>query len=86
MVMEMMDMILALGMPIITIILIVMIALIKNIFKENQKLIWGLIISLGLFNIAMILDHTGMIMQPFLMWSHIVLPIGTLLIYLELKK
>ena len=86
MAMGMLGMILALGMPIITIILIIMTASIRNIFQENKNLIWGLIISLGLFNIAMILDHTGTIAQPFLMWSHIVLPIGASCIYLGLKK
>lgn len=78
-------MILGIGMPIITIILLIMTMLIKNIFKQN-KLMWGLIISLGLFNIAMILEHTGMMSGTFLAWAHIVLPIGALMIYLGLKK
>ncbi len=86
MAMEMLDMVLALGMPVITIILVLMTVAIKGMYQKQQKLFWGLIISLGLFNIAMILDHTGMIAQPFLMWSHIVLPIGALLIYLNFKK
>jgi hypothetical protein len=86
MAMEMMDMVLALGMPVITIILVVMMAMVKDIFKDKSNLIWGIIVSLGLFNIAMILDHTGTFAQPFLMWSHIVLPIGALLMYLGLKK
>ena len=86
MAMEMIDMVLALGMPVITIILVILTASIKDIFKEKQQLVWGLIISLGLFNLAMILDHTGTIVQPFLMWSHLVLPVGALLIYLGLKK
>ncbi|MBR9683659.1 hypothetical protein GOV03_03915 [Candidatus Woesearchaeota archaeon] len=86
MAMEMMDMVLALGMPLLTIVLVVLTAMVKGLFKKNPKLVWGLLISLGLFNIAMILDHTGMIVQPFLMWSHLVLPIGALLIYLGLKK
>ncbi len=83
---ETIDMILALGMPVITIVLVIMMAMIKGIFEESGNLIWGIIISLGLFNVAMILDHTGTFAQPFLMWSHIVLPIGALLMYLELNK
>jgi galactitol-specific phosphotransferase system IIC component len=83
--MALLDMVLALGMPVITIILVIMAVLLKPV-KENKKLMSGLIISLGLFNLAMILDHTGMIAQPFLMWTHLVLPIGTLLIYLGLKE
>ncbi|MBR9691595.1 hypothetical protein GOV06_02315 [Candidatus Woesearchaeota archaeon] len=85
MAMEMIDMILALGMPIITIILVIMTVLIDAV-KAKKKLMWGLIVSLGLFNVAMIIDHTGMIAQPFLMYSHIVLPIGAYLIYAGLKE
>ncbi len=65
---ETIDMILALGMPVITIVLVIMMAMIKGIFEESGNLIWGIIISLGLFNVAMILDHTGTYAQPFLMW------------------
>ena len=84
--MGMTGMILAVGMPILVIILVIMMAFIKDVFSENKNMIWGIIISLGLFSIAMIIDHTDTIAQPFLMWSHIVLPIGVFLMYLGLKK
>ena len=77
-------MVLALGMPALTILIVLMTVFLKKV-KKNTNLVWGLIISLIGFNLAMILEHTGMASADFLMWAHITLPVGALLIYKALK-
>jgi len=84
--MSMGAMILAVGMPSLTILFVILTMFIKGMFKERIMVMWGLIVSLGLFSLAMILEHTGMVSGMFLMWAHVVLPIGMLLIYLGLRE